>query len=272
MRPPAGPALAYRKALRSLSDSVAEAIAREVGPLLEASLPRADRREDVDDPGSIRDTIRARLANIKRAFLGKNFDKTIDTVAARTVAANGVEFQRILRIDPRHVSANLAPQIEGFRKENVELIKSIPETLLDDVSRVVDEAWTKGERVESLRTKLQQRYDVSKSKADLIARDQVLKLNAQVTQSRQTASGITEYTWTTSHDERVRGNPDGKYPDSDSDHYSLDGTVQRWDAPPVTNQKTGETNHPGEDYQCRCVAVPVLAFLNDPDLADDGEA
>lgn len=272
MRPPVGPALFYRKALRSLSEAVAAAVEREIGPLLEASLPRADRREDADEPGNIRDTVRARLANIRKSFLGKNFDKTIDTVAARTVAANGAEFERILRIDPRHVSANLGPLVDEFRTENVELITSIPETLLDQVSEVVDAAWSKGERVESLRSSLQERFDVSKSKADLIARDQVLKLNANVTRTRQTDAGITEYVWTTSHDERVRGDPSGKYPNSDSDHYVLDGKRFRWDAPPVTNKKTGETNHPGEDYQCRCVAVPVLAFLEDPDLVDEDDA
>jgi SPP1 gp7 family putative phage head morphogenesis protein len=193
----------------------------------------------------------------------------VDTVAGRVVEANGQEFARVLRIDPRQVGANLAPAIERFRRENVELITSIPAQQLEQVSAVVDAAWSKGERVESLRAKLQERFDVSKSRADLIARDQVLKLNAQVTRERQQASGITEYEWITSRDERVRGNPDGKYPDSDEDHYSLDGTRQRWDAPPQVNSKTGATAAPGESFQCRCVARPILSFLDE--AGDDEE-
>lgn len=269
MRPPAGPALAYRKLLRSLSDSVARRVLAEIGPLLEQSAPRADRREDAD----VRDTIRARLANIRRSMFGKDggsYTKEIDTVASRTVAANGLEFQRVLRIDPRQVQANLGPVIDRFRRENVDLIQSIPNELLEQVSTVIDKSWSAGERVESLRAKIQERFEVSKSKADLIARDQVLKLNAQVTRERQQASGITEYIWTTSRDERVRGNPDGKYPASSHDHYSLDGTRQRWDAPPQVADDDGTTAHPGEDYQCRCVAVPVLSFL-DPELDDEDD-
>jgi SPP1 gp7 family putative phage head morphogenesis protein len=138
------------------------------------------------------------------------------------------------------------------------------------VRATLDKSWSAGERVEGLRDKLQERFAVSQSKADLIARDQVLKLNGQVTRERQKASGITEYIWTTARDERVRGNPNGLYPNSSHDHYSLDGTRQRWDAPPQVADD-GTTAHPGEDYQCRCVAAPVLSFLDDPDLADEDD-
>jgi SPP1 gp7 family putative phage head morphogenesis protein len=74
---------------------------------------------------------------------------------------------------------------------------------------------------------------------------------------RQTQAGISEYEWSTSGDERVR-----------SSHDELDGTRQSWDDPPVTNDD-GDTNHPGEDYQCRCVAIPVLPDIGD--LTDSEE-
>lgn len=263
MLPPAGPEVFYRKALRSLSASVAARVLTEIGPLLEQAAGPA-RQDAIEDDA--RNTIRARLTNIRRGLLGPGitapFRRTIETVAARTLEANGREFTRVLRIDPRQAPAALGHVIDKFRAENVDLIQSIPDALLSDVERVVDASWSKGERVETLRAKLQQRFDVSKSKADLIARDQVLKLNSQITRERQKAAGITEYIWTTSRDERVRGNPNGSYPDSSHDHYSLDGTRQRWDAPPQVADD-GTTAHPGEDYQCRCVAVPVLAFLED---------
>lgn len=35
--------------------------------------------------------------------------------------------------------------------------------------------------------------------------------------------------WITMGDERVRGNPDGLYPDSEADHHSLEGEVIKWD-------------------------------------------
>jgi ElaB/YqjD/DUF883 family membrane-anchored ribosome-binding protein len=105
MRPPAGPALAYRKILRSLSDLVARRVLTEIGPLLEQSAPRADQRQDAD----VRDTIRSRLDQIKRGLFGTG-DKMRDeikTVASRAVEANAQEFTRVLSIDPRHAPSNL---------------------------------------------------------------------------------------------------------------------------------------------------------------------
>lgn len=40
-------------------------------------------------------------------------------------------------------------------------------------------------------------------------------------------------------------------------HVALNGETFSWSDPPVTSE-TGERNHPGEDYSCRCVAVAVL--------------
>jgi SPP1 gp7 family putative phage head morphogenesis protein len=74
----------------------------------------------------------------------------------------------------------------------------------------------------------------------LIARDQTLKLNSAITKDRHIAAGISEYTWSTSLDDRVR-----------PEHEALEGTKHSWDAPP-------EPGHPGEDFQCRCVAIPVI--------------
>jgi SPP1 gp7 family putative phage head morphogenesis protein len=120
---------------------------------------------------------------------------------------------------------------------------------ITQIRDVLDDAWTKGERVEVMREKLQERFGVSESRADLIARDQTLKLNAEITQTRQTAAGVQKYVWTTSGDERVRDM-----------HSELDGQTFDWNDPPVTNE-AGDRNHPGGDYQCRCTAMPVLDEL-----------
>jgi len=61
-------------------------------------------------------------------------------------------------------------------------------------------------------------------------------------------SGVEKYQWATKGDALVR-----------PDHEELDGGIFEWDNPPIVNQATGETGHPGDDYNCRCVAVPVFA-------------
>ena len=91
----------------------------------------------------------------------------------------------------------------------------------------------------------------SESHARLLARDQTLKLYSQVTQERHQAAGVTEYVWRSSRDERVRER-----------HKALDGTRQKYSDPPVVDEATGRRAHPGDDFQCRCTADPVLPGID----------
>ena len=84
----------------------------------------------------------------------------------------------------------------------------------------------------------------TEANVNLIARDQVSKLNGQLTRVRQTSLGVKSYIWRTSLDERVRPT-----------HISKEGKEFNWNEPP------SDTGHPGEDYQCRCYAEPVLEKL-----------
>ena len=170
------------------------------------------------------------------------------------------ELHRILKINLRERLPGMRQAIDVFREENIALIESgimapfeaapLRPSLLASVSRSVEAAHARGTRVEVLARELVERFGVSDSRAALIARDQILKLNGRITEARQTAAGVTQYEWITSRDERVRAG-----------HEALDGKVFSWDDPPVTDTRTGAANHPGQDYQCRCIAMPVTPLL-----------
>jgi SPP1 gp7 family putative phage head morphogenesis protein len=102
-----------------------------------------------------------------------------------------------------------------------------------------------GTNLNDLTTKIydimSERTDVTDSRARLIARDQTAKLNGELTQIRQQDLGVESYVWRTVGDERVRDT-----------HEENDGQTFAWSDPPA------ETGHPGEDYQCRCWAEPIL--------------
>jgi SPP1 gp7 family putative phage head morphogenesis protein len=149
-------------------------------------------------------------------------------------------------------------KVQHFRIVNVRLIKSLAGKQLDTIHDVLEKSESVGARVEDLRDELMSTFGVTKAKAALLARDQTLKLHSAITQERQQQAGIAEYRWSTSRDERVRGRPGGKWPDGL--HWQLEGKIFRWDDPPVIS-KDGRRGHPGEDYQCRCVAVPILPKL-----------
>lgn len=170
----------------------------------------------------------------------------VDRYGARISRFNADDIARILRINIATEPLAVRDALMRWRDSNVRLIKSIPEQLLTEVYAVVTNAAREGLRVEQVADQILKRFDVSESRARLIGRDQILKANADLTRVRHIEAGVTSYVWSTSRDERVRPM-----------HEDLDGTVQRWDDPPVTNER-GDTNAPGEDYQCRCVAVPIL--------------
>jgi len=156
------------------------------------------------------------------------------------------QFEGQFAINPQKVISVGVPA-DSFRDTNLALIKKLDAEQVSELRGILEDAQKNATRVEVLRSQIQERFEVSRSHANLIARDQTLKFNGQLTQFRQQAAGFQKYEWSTSNDERVR-----------PDHADLDGTIQDWNLPPVTDERTGARNHPGGDYQCRCVAIPHL--------------
>lgn len=167
------------------------------------------------------------------------------------------QFKAVLGVDLPSGDPHLGEQIDQFRAENVRLIKNITDDQSRSVETVLRRTLRTGRRAEDIESEIQGSLGVSESRARLIARDQILKLNGELTQLRHREAGVEEYLWSTSRDERVRGNP--LAPDSSGDHFHLEGKKFRWDSPPIVDSK-GRRAHPGEDFQCRCVAIPVIVL------------
>ena len=132
----------------------------------------------------------------------------------------------------------------AFKKsvsENIDLITSIPKKYFEKLDKIVTENYTKGMRYETLIDKIKDVGNVTESRAKLIARDQTSKMASNFNEVRQQSLGIEKYIWQTSGDERVR-----------PEHAEHDGKTFRWDEAPE------DTGHPGEDIQCRCVAIPIF--------------
>lgn len=134
---------------------------------------------------------------------------------------------------------------KGFVKDNVRLIQTISDRYFGEIETLVNDAVRSGRATDSLSNEIEDRYEVSESRADLIARDQISKLNGDIAEAQQTDLGITQYVWRTSLDERVR-----------ESHAILEGETFDWDDPP-------EPGHPGEDFSCRCTAEPVIPEADD---------
>jgi SPP1 gp7 family putative phage head morphogenesis protein len=162
--------------------------------------------------------------------------------------------------------------LESWVGSNVSLIKKLTADVSTNVEGIVSRGLQTGLRVEEITKQLVGELGESKkarNRAKFIARDQIAKLNGQITQARQTELGVKRYVWRTADDERVRGRPGGVYPNARPAHWILKGKTCRWDDGTVvlSGEKwikrsslspAGYEGHPGQDYQCRCYAEPVL--------------
>jgi SPP1 gp7 family putative phage head morphogenesis protein len=199
---------------------------------------------------------RARLAEILRGFLlaaGAPL-KVLRVVEARVTSHTEAAWKSQLKELGVSIADVRAPDLlhlrAVWRHHNLALIRTLAEEKVARVRTVLEES--PGSRVEDLAERIRAQTGTTRSHAELLARDQTLKLNGEIAQARHKAAGVTEYVWRTSRDERVR-----------SRHKTLEGSRHKYTEPPVVDEKTGRRAHPGGDYQCRCTADPVLPGLED---------
>jgi SPP1 gp7 family putative phage head morphogenesis protein len=145
---------------------------------------------------------------------------------------NGVKFQQIF---------------DKWVADNVGLIKTIPQETLADMRQIIRDGYLHGSTAKDIAKQIQEKYDVDKNHAVFIARDQTAKLNSDITQAQQEDAGVNEYIWRSMDDNRVRHR-----------HAELNGSRHKYSEPPVVDEKTGRTCNPGQDYNCRCVALPIF--------------
>lgn len=84
------------------------------------------------------------------------------------------------------------------------------------------------------------------NRATLIARTETARAASVLTQARAKHIGAESYIWKTAGDYKVRPS-----------HRRLAGTVQRWDDPPLSDLPDYHS-HPGQVFNCRCLALPII--------------
>ena len=216
----------YERALVKFSRELIAEVNRTISVYVRQAREAAAREDAEIDTGTFGVDFGNLRIRIGRLVRGKRVSAIVDQWGREIAEWNTREMRRLLKIDLAAESVAVQSVLAAARTTNVQLITSIADRLLGDVFRVVTESVINGTRVETLATQIQERYQVSDSRARLIARDQTLKANANLTQERHREAGVTQYVWSSSRDERVR--------------------------------EIHATNHPGEDIQCRCTAIPVL--------------
>ncbi|EOX8534836.1 phage minor head protein [Salmonella enterica subsp. diarizonae] len=156
--------------------------------------------------------------------------------------------------------AAIKPEMEKAVSENVDLITSIHTNFIHDIGAAVFDNMKDGGRHENLIDLIKERGEITRNRARFIARDKTSKLNADLTEARNVALGLDLYEWGGTGDERERDT-----------HFVLNHMLCKYSDPTVYSDDGGKTwkkrstigafiGKPGEDYQCRCLALPYVSW------------
>lgn len=140
-------------------------------------------------------------------------------------------------------------------QENMDLyIKKFAEEQIVDLRKNVLKHTMQGGRYEDLVGSIQSSYGVTERKAHFLARQETSLMTAKFKETRYQEAGVDEYIWGC-----VAGS--AKHPVRPA-HKALQGKTFRWDEPPITTEPSEPVrrNNPGQDYNCRCFAKPIVRF------------
>ena len=148
-------------------------------------------------------------------------------------------------------SSTTGADFRRIQQEQVSLITSLPREASEKVHEWAADGLSKGQSPHDILKRITSELGgVTESRAVCISRTETARARSNFTQVRARAVGSTGYIWHSVHDGAVRDR-----------HAKLDGTVQRWDSPPVTDIGKGGIpirSHPGCVFNCRCWASPLL--------------
>ena len=223
-------------------------------------MTRLDDAQDLD--GEVRRELQKVAEELEQKLAAYGLDDLVRKVAQLSKSTSLREWKRVcketLGIDLRgdyYKGDFYEAALRRWVDENVRMIKSIPSETLGSMRETIRQGFIHGMTITDIQKQIQKEYSVTRHKAQMLARDQIASLNAQVSKIQQQDAGCTKYRWSTSGDGRVR-----------PCHDALKGKVFSWDDPPEMWYETkksgrvytGRRCHPGEDFCCRCVAIPVF--------------
>lgn len=178
------------------------------------------------------------------------FEKIFDTTLFR-VNKDLEDKMKGLIVGPKLTKEGRARFAEEYTTNLQRYVKDFTEKEVLKLRKTVQKHVSDGGRYEDLVKSIEKSYGVTTNKAKFLARQETNLMTSAFKKTRLTDYGVNEYRWST-----VAGS--ASHPVRPM-HKRLDGKTFSWDAPPITDDK-GNRNHPGEDYNCRCKAIPIVRF------------
>lgn len=188
------------------------------------------------------------------AALGISFSTLIDedrlrAVLRRVAQSNDIFVKRqIASALGRPVTADVGPEIDEWIEAQATRIAGLVERWFASVSAEA-EVEPEDFDAQAMILALAAKKTLAERAAFAVAAGGLLALNSALVAVNALQSGVQSYVWRTELDERVREH-----------HLDLEGTIQRFDAPPAgggTND--GDLGNPGDGLNCRCQMELIIA-------------
>lgn len=142
--------------------------------------------------------------------------------------------------------APVGDTIRTLMADQVDLITSLPRDAAQRVHNLVMEGLSDSTRASEISKRIMETGEVTKSRANLIARTETGRIQTTLTQVRAEHVGSTHFIWRTIGDSDVRPS-----------HKRLNGKVFEWRNPPICDDPDHRAL-PGCIWNCRCYAEPVI--------------
>lgn len=178
----------------------------------------------------------------------------LEKIFDHTLFKTGKDVESTLKgisVAPELTKEQRAKIAEEYTHDLKRYIKDFSEKEIVTLRKKIQKNAEDGFRYEEMIETIRRSYGVTERKARFLARQETSLLMTKFKESRYIDAGVNEYIWTC-----VVGSP--AHPVRPM-HKKLDGKTFRWDNPPITNPE-GQRNNPGQDFNCRCVARPIIRF------------
>ncbi|MCK5236526.1 MAG: minor capsid protein [Deltaproteobacteria bacterium] len=183
-------------------------------------------------------------------------------VGAEVNTFNAKQWERVTSVavgTPFSIDSGWVPGLlRNWTDMNYTLIRSLSDEYIKKVNTIVAEGVQQGSLYTTIMKDLRKMdKNMTRDRSELIARDQVGKLNGSLTEGRLLDAGVPEYIWSTALDERVR-----------AAHRQMNGSRNKWGDRTVYIPRGGskyikrsgsmQGAIPGSQVQCRCTALAAF--------------
>lgn len=237
---------------------VLRAVVRRLKSATNNNIPMLTYSLRQDDDSTVTDAfVQAILFELLRSMTVEEAISELELIlagVASVVDANVISaFAEAVSVDVFLNDSALLDTVKAeWKAQQGRLVDSIVNTYIEKLQIIVSNAVQRGTAMSEVEEEIKVLLNTTDKRAKFIARNEVGNLNGIITMRRQVDCGISVYQWSSSHDERVRPS-----------HAEMDGKYFYWNS-----DKVGEINgikvypapkyHPCMDYNCRCVALPVI--------------